>query len=236
VRRDGPKATLTRLRELGFKVGIKLVFDNPDRGAASATGVKDVTIPPEGTIVLLILNARGQNIATPQTRKLIMEVAPADSEMPEGTLEVTSALRSMAEPSRVLDVVSPMPLLRSRLVVPIVLMLGAFAPAASAAVLGQTTDAAMRKGIRDVARVEVPGSTASRVAIKCGARGKVGHTAHCSGSFRLTLHGRFATYTLTSKATVFNNSPGSLQYRVDSRADHKVKGLPSRTGISGFLQ
>lgn len=94
----------------------------------------------------------------------------------------------------------------------------------------------MRKGIRDVARVEVPGSKASRVAIKCGARGEVGHTAHCSGSFRLTLRGRSATYTLTSKATVFNNSPGSLQYRADSRAHHKDKGLPSRTGISGFLQ
>lgn len=102
--------------------------------------------------------------------------------------------------------------------------------------LGQTTDAAMRKGIRDVARYEVHGSRASHVAIRCGARGKVGHTAHCTGSFRLTLHGRFATYTLTSKATVFNNSPGSLLYRVASRVDHKVKGLPAKTGISGYLQ
>ena len=94
----------------------------------------------------------------------------------------------------------------------------------------------MRKGIRDVARFEVRGATASRVVVKCGARGKVGHTAHCTGTFRLTLHGLHATYTLTSKATVFNNSPGSLQYTVDSRADHKVKGLPFKTGISGFLQ
>lgn len=81
VHRDDPKATLARLRALGFTVSVKLVVDNPDRGAVSATGVKDVTTPPDGTVVLSILNARGQNTATPRTRKLIMEVAPSDSEV-----------------------------------------------------------------------------------------------------------------------------------------------------------
>ena len=110
----------------------------------------------------------------------------------------------------------------------------ASALAASSASL--TTDAAMRKGIRDAARIEAFGAKVSQVHVTCGARGKIGHTARCTGTFRLTRAGRSATYRLTPKAGVFNNSPGSLQYRVSARADHKVKGLPGRTDLAGFLQ
>jgi len=80
VRRDDPGGTLERLQKLGFSVAVKFVIDNPDRGG-SGTGVKDVALPPEGTVVLSILNADGENAATPQTRSLIMEVAPADAEV-----------------------------------------------------------------------------------------------------------------------------------------------------------
>lgn len=81
VRRDDPVGTLERLRGLGFRVAIKLVIDNPDRGAVAATGVKDVASPPKGTVVLSILNARGGSAATPQTRSLIMEVAPVGAKV-----------------------------------------------------------------------------------------------------------------------------------------------------------
>ena len=114
--------------------------------------------------------------------------------------------------------------------------LAAVSSGAQAAVRGLTTDAAMRKGIRDTARIEGHGATASRIDVSCGPRGKIGHRAHCTGSFRLTRHGRSATYRLGAKATVSNNSPGSLMYRVNARADRKVKGLPSRTDLAGFLQ
>lgn len=115
-------------------------------------------------------------------------------------------------------------------------MVMAPASALAASSTSLTTDAAMRKGIRDVARIEGLGARASRVRVSCGARGRVGHTARCSGTFRLTRAGRTASYRLTAKAGVFNNSPGSLQYRVNSRAVHAVKGLPARTDLSGFLQ
>jgi len=118
----------------------------------------------------------------------------------------------------------------------LVVSLAALASAAQAAVRGLTTDAAMRKGIRDTARIEGHGATPSRIHVSCGPRGKIGHKAHCTGSFRLTRHGRSATYRLTARATVFNNSPGSLMYRVNARADRKVKGLPARTDLAGFLQ
>lgn len=79
INSDDPRATLKRLRELGFTVAVKFVVDNPDRSATARTGVKTVAVPPLGTVVLSILNADGSNTATPQTRSLIMEVAPKNS-------------------------------------------------------------------------------------------------------------------------------------------------------------
>lgn len=84
VRREDPQASLNRLRDLGFDVTVKLIVDNPDRGAVAATGVKDVSTPPDGTVVLSMLNANGQNTATADTRELIMEVAPATSSVARG--------------------------------------------------------------------------------------------------------------------------------------------------------
>lgn len=45
----------------------------------AATGVRDVASPPDGSVVLAVTNASGQNTATAATRSLILEVAPADS-------------------------------------------------------------------------------------------------------------------------------------------------------------
>ncbi len=84
VSRTDPRATLNRLREMGFAVTVKLVIDNPNRSRGAKTGVKDVALPPEGTVVLSILNADGSNTATPKTRSLIMEVAPRGSDVVRG--------------------------------------------------------------------------------------------------------------------------------------------------------
>lgn len=81
VRRADPRGTLERLRADGFEVTVKLVVDNTDPGAVAATGVKTVRVPSEGSVVLGVTNASGQNTATPKTRGLILEVAPADSKI-----------------------------------------------------------------------------------------------------------------------------------------------------------
>jgi len=92
VRRADPRGTLERLRADGFEVTVKLIVDNPDPGAVAATGVKTVRVPPQGSVVIGVTNASGQSTATPRTRGLILEVAPADS-------KVARPLRESAEPA-----------------------------------------------------------------------------------------------------------------------------------------
>jgi hypothetical protein len=108
--------------------------------------------------------------------------------------------------------------------------------AVQAAVKNPQADAAMRKGIRDVARLEAAGSKATNIKITCVAVPKVNDKKPCSGSFDLTKDGKTAHYVLTKKARTFRISPGAIEYRVNSKATKKVQGLPASTDLLGFLQ
>jgi hypothetical protein len=121
----------------------------------------------------------------------------------------------------------------------VALALVAVAAPATASAVGAPlkSDAAMRKGVRDFARVEAHGAKPSRIHVTCAAGTKLGTTIPCSGTFRLTLHGRSADYRLTKKAAAFRNSPGSVEYRLYARSAKTVVGLPQSTGgFMGFLQ
>jgi hypothetical protein len=107
---------------------------------------------------------------------------------------------------------------------------------ASAAVKNPQADAAMRKGIRDVARLEGDGAKAKNIKISCGAVPEVGDKKPCSGSFDLGKDGRSAHYVLTRKARTLRIGKGAIEYRVAAQASKKVAGLPARTDLLGFLQ
>jgi hypothetical protein len=117
-----------------------------------------------------------------------------------------------------------------------VVVAGTSATTASALIKNPQADAAMRKGIRDVARISADGATASKIKITCPPVAKVNQKRSCTGTFRLTKAGRHADYTLTKKNHVIRISKGAIEYRVASKADHKVKGLPGTTDLAGFLQ
>jgi hypothetical protein len=121
---------------------------------------------------------------------------------------------------------------------PLLLAVAVASPAAvaSAAIKNPQADAAMRKGIRDVARISAHGAKASQIRIHCRPVTKVNQKGPCTGTFRLTKNGRSATYTLTAKARVFRISPGAIEYRVAAKADRKVAGLPGSTDLAGFYQ
>lgn len=117
--------------------------------------------------------------------------------------------------------------------------LAALAPAGAALAASKPApfgpDAAMRKGIRTWAQDS--GATASRLHVSCAAIPKVGQTRPCTGTFRLTRHGRHADYRLTSRASTFRNSAHSIMYHVAARTTAPLPGVPSSTGgFSGFLQ
>jgi hypothetical protein len=117
------------------------------------------------------------------------------------------------------------------------LALAALAPSTTmAAAKAPTPDAAIRKGVRDFVRLEAKGGKASAVAIKCRPVTKVGQQAPCTGSFKVTLKSRTATYVLTKKARTLRVSPGAIEYRLSAKAVKKVAGLPGATDLSGFLQ
>jgi hypothetical protein len=107
---------------------------------------------------------------------------------------------------------------------------------AQAAVKNPQADAAMRKGIRDVARLEAGHAKATNIRIACVPVPKVDDRKPCSGSFDLTKGGKTAHYVLTGKARTLRLSPGAIEYRVSSRVAAKVAGLPARTDLLGFLQ
>ncbi len=79
IDRNDPDLTLRRLRQAGFVVEVKLIIDNPDRGAQATTGVKTVAKPPPGTVVLAVTGADPDSSPTADTRELVLEVAPAES-------------------------------------------------------------------------------------------------------------------------------------------------------------
>lgn len=81
VKRADPAGTGRRLEALGFSITWRLVIDNPDRGAPARTGVKTVSEPPAGTVILSVLNRDGSNSATKDTRALLVEIAPKDSDV-----------------------------------------------------------------------------------------------------------------------------------------------------------
>lgn len=112
---------------------------------------------------------------------------------------------------------------------------GATAPHPAKAAL--TSDAAMRKGIRDYARVVRKG-TASRIRVDCVPATKVGSTKPCRGSFVVTRKGRISHYRLVSgKAQTFRNTPGSIEYHMFARTNDPLPGARRSTGsLAGFLQ
>jgi hypothetical protein len=100
-------------------------------------------------------------------------------------------------------------------------------------------EAAMRKGIRDFARVEGAGdgATASRIRIDCVAVPKVGDLGRCTGTFRLTRTGASADYRLTRRARTLRIAPNAIEFRVSATATRLRGDLPRSTGsFSGFLQ
>src|SRR4051794_26819481 len=131
-------------------------------------------------------------------------------------------------------------MIRSKLL-PLALAASVIAPtmastAAQAAVKNPQADQAMKKGIRDFARLEVSGAKISHLDVSCVPVPKVGDKQPCTGSFDLSRDGRTAHYVLTKKARTFRISPGAIEYRVSAKVTKKVAGFPSRTDLAGFLQ
>jgi hypothetical protein len=133
-------------------------------------------------------------------------------------------------------------MLRTRLL-PIALAAAVVVPAtaattaATAAVKNPQADAAMRKGIRDVARLEADGAKATNIKVRCVPVPQVDDKKPCRGSFDLTsADGATAHYVLTKKARTFRISEGAIEYRVSSKATKPADGLPASTDLLGFLQ
>jgi hypothetical protein len=116
-------------------------------------------------------------------------------------------------------------------------MTPAAAIAATAPAHPHSAAGAMRKGIRDFARVAAHDARASRIHVSGEAVRKVGAEGTCTGTFRLTRAGRHADYRLTKRAGTLRISPNAIEYHVAAKAAKKVAGLPAGTGLfSGFLQ
>lgn len=113
---------------------------------------------------------------------------------------------------------------------------GIAAAPASAARTHFHAEQAFRKGLRVMVRSEAPGARLSKVRIHCVEVPKVDDRGRCTGTFDLTRGGRTAHYGLTPKAATFRVSRGAIEYDVYSRAEKRVRGLPMRPGILGFLQ
>jgi hypothetical protein len=127
---------------------------------------------------------------------------------------------------------------RSKLLLPLTLAVTALVPtsAALASIPNPTADAALRKGIRDVVRLEAKGGTAKHIDVTCKPVKKVGQKGACTGTFQVAYKGRTATYKLTPKARTLRISRGAIEYRVAAKAVTKVAGLPASTDLAGFLQ
>jgi hypothetical protein len=122
-------------------------------------------------------------------------------------------------------------------ILPLTLAFATLAPGAAMAAQNPTADAAMRKGIRDFVRLETDGAgKASKLAVTCKAVKKVGQMRPCVGTFDVKVDGKTASYRLTKKARTFRIAPDAIEYRVSAVATKKVKGLPARTDLTGFLQ
>ena len=60
-----------------------LVTDNPNRGAIPPTRSRNVPDPPAGTEIISVLNSQGGLEVSPDTRDLLIEVAPLGSDILE---------------------------------------------------------------------------------------------------------------------------------------------------------
>lgn len=83
VDRRDPVATGRRLAELGYAVRWRLVIDNPAHArdpSAPVTGWKDVAAPPDGTVVLSVLDGASAGPDAGRTDDLLLlELAPDGS-------------------------------------------------------------------------------------------------------------------------------------------------------------
>ena len=123
-----------------------------------------------------------------------------------------------------------------RKTLPLITILALTATAAPAAADTNRAESAMRKGIRDYARVTAK-ATASQIRVDAKPVSKVGQKSTVTGTFRLTKGGVTVTYRLTSKARVLRIAGSAIEYRVSAQAVKPAEGLPKSTGaFSGFLQ
>jgi hypothetical protein len=79
VDRSDPVATGRALERRGFTVRWMLIEDNPDRDFPTVW--RSVPAPPPGTRILSLLNAQDGDTATTSTRSVVIEIAPAGSEI-----------------------------------------------------------------------------------------------------------------------------------------------------------
>ena len=82
VDRDDPAGTGVALAREGFRVEWVLITDAP-RGADTPTRSRSVAAPPARTEILSVLNAKGGNEVSADTRELQIEVAPVGSRILE---------------------------------------------------------------------------------------------------------------------------------------------------------
>ena len=131
-----------------------------------------------------------------------------------------------------------MTITRSKLV-PLALAVAVLAPtAAPAAIHNPRSDAAMRKAVRDFAKYGLNGKVgkASAIKVDCVQAAEIGSIRPCSGTFSVTLAGRTARYTLTSKSNTFRISPGAMEANLHAKAMSKVPGLKSVANWGAILQ
>jgi hypothetical protein len=79
---DDPAATDRALTRAGFRVHWVLITD-AGKDTGSPTRSRHVPAPPSDTKILAILNQKGGNDVSPDTRDLQIEVAPAGSKILE---------------------------------------------------------------------------------------------------------------------------------------------------------
>ncbi|HVF77134.1 MAG TPA: hypothetical protein VNA28_02455 [Solirubrobacteraceae bacterium] len=77
---DDPAATGRALTREGFRVHWVLITDAA-ADADSPTRSRHVAAPPSGTKILSVLNQKGGNEVSPDTRDLQIEIAPAGSKI-----------------------------------------------------------------------------------------------------------------------------------------------------------
>ena len=83
IDRSDPAATGRALAREGFRVHWVLITDAPDTNAVPPTRSRDVAVPPAGSEILSVLNAKGGNEVDASTRVLMIEVAPLGSRILE---------------------------------------------------------------------------------------------------------------------------------------------------------